>query len=149
MRRFVVIGFVVAIAVSIRYATVDGQEKKAGKDTLESLQADGLKNNHDVKVFEAKVRLAEAELARVRANLQAEIGKAYRELQVAIIVEKESQIRLQRAELAFKNKVIAHEDFGSAVLTHAKFRSERVTAEERLKILVGRPIGEIAEPKMN
>src|SRR5262245_25936147 len=111
MRRIVAIGFIAVLAVTIRFATVDGQEKKDAKqpprlESLEALQAEGLKNSHDIKVYEAKVRLAEAELAAMRAKVLAKISAAHAEVEGAVVSEKEGRIRLKRAEVSYANKVI-------------------------------------------
>jgi hypothetical protein len=44
---------------------------------------------------------------------------------------------------------VSAEDLGAALLTFAKIKLERNQAELRLRILVGRPIGEIADPKVD
>jgi hypothetical protein len=42
---------------------------------------------------------------------------------------------------------ISVEDFEAATMAWIKLRNERAAAERRLGILVGRPIGAIAEPR--
>jgi hypothetical protein len=159
MRKTFLVGFVFAIALTTRQGVAEGQEKKAEqpkKDSLEALIADGMKNNPDIKVAEEKVRvaLAKARLAEVeaeaeRAKLKAKIAAAFAEVEAARTAEKEGLVRQVRADNLLKNKVISFEEHGAASLTVAKLRTERVFAEERLKILVGRSIGETGAPAKN
>jgi outer membrane protein TolC len=159
MRRFVAIGIAVVVAIGItRLGVIEGQEKKdpPGKDSLEKLQADGLKNNNDIKVAEAKMRiaeaklrLAEAEVERARARAKGEIATAFADFQAALAAEKEANIRRIRVEKLRMSGAVSAEDLGAALLTFAKIKLERNQAELRLRILVGRPIGEIADPKVD
>jgi hypothetical protein len=159
MRRLICLALVMIAALCMsRFEIADGQEKKQDlkKDSLEALIADGLKNCPDIKVAEekvrvalAKVRLAEAETEAVRAHLKAKISAAYAEVEAARASEQEGRARMNRADTLLRDKAIAFEEHGAALLTFTKLRNERIVAQERLKMLVGRTIGGTGTPAKN
>lgn len=118
-------------------------EAKAG--TLEQLQAEALKNNPDLRVSEAKLRLAEAEFARDRANLLANIRGAFAEVEVARVAEAEGMNRFQTAQTLLPDK-ISRDEYGTIALTYYKLRKEVVVAEARLQFLLGRPTVQKSTP---
>jgi outer membrane protein TolC len=74
-----------------------GKAPPAKADPVEELQAEALKNNTDIKVAEAKVRLAEAELEQVRSHLKAKVAVAYAEVEAARVGAREGFDRYSRA----------------------------------------------------
>lgn len=134
--------FLCLLASTIQPFGAAGQEKKpdqppAKPRSLEELQTEALKQNFDVKIAEAKLRLAEVELERARAVVKAQVATAHAELDAAVAGEGEGHNRYKRAELLYKNGSVSAEDLGAATLTYAKLRNERIAAELRLKQIIG------------
>ncbi len=110
MRRSIALflgGFLFLLASACLPFGAAGQDKKpdqppAKPRSLEEMQAEALKNSHDVKVAQARLRLAEAELERTRAIVKAQIVAAHADLEAALASENEGETRYKRAEVLYK-----------------------------------------------
>lgn len=105
--------------------------------TLEQMKAALLKNNPDLRLAEAKLRLAEAKFARTRDQLLSKLEIAYAEVEAARRAEDEARIRYLRAIELFNNKSMGAQEFGSNQLAYFTIRETARLAEARLQALVG------------
>ena len=147
MRRFLPLVVIATLWFSPSTSWAQGEKKPAVKPaTLEQLQAETLKNNHHIKVAEAKLRLAEAELVRTRADLKHQIAIAHADFEAALAAEEEGLIRLKTAKFLFEKKCISREDYSSALVTYSNLKTNRIDYERRLNQLLGRPAVEKTPP---
>jgi outer membrane protein TolC len=105
---------------------------------VEELQAEALKNNPDIMVELAKLRLAEARVERVRTIVKLRVAWAHAEHEAARAEFAEGQDRYGRALKLFEKHAIAQEDLSSARLTMAKLRGEMIAKEMQLNLLLAR-----------
>ena len=146
MRRTLAVSLIVVFCLSIGSTPAQISKEPAKPDSLEQLQAEALKNNADIKVAEAKLKLAEAVFERVRANLNAKIATAYAEVESTEAAVFEGRGALRRAaELHFK-KSISTEELDAVRATVRKLDSDRAVKAAKLQLLVGRPTLKKAQP---
>src|SRR5262245_49837883 len=125
MKRILCVGVVAVLAFVPSVAQEKNVEDPLPKlEDLDKLQADAIKNHPAVKVTEAKVRLAEAELAQTQAIVKAKVRAAYANINAAQAAEAEALSRHQRATELFLRKAINSEELGAAKLTYIKYRYE-------------------------
>lgn len=138
MRTILAIALASLVVISVGPAQ-QPNPAPAKADPLEQLQAKALKNNPNIKVLEAKARLAEAMLEQERAHLKAKVAVQFAEVLAARAGVAEGKERYDRAERLFKQKppAIAKEDLGAAKLTYEKLKAELAIHEAKLKALVG------------
>jgi hypothetical protein len=117
-----------------------GDPKQPAPAGLEELLAQALKQNPEIKVAEAKVRLAEAELSQMRQHVLAKIIAAHAEVQAAQAILQEAESRLARLkELIGKQPgVVSREELSGAELTRDKYRFELASKQAQLVVLVGK-----------
>lgn len=124
-----------------------GQKKKKGagsKETklsavsLDELLAQALKENPDIRVSDAKVREAEAELNRTRLAVMQKVTKAYHELAGRKAILAEAKARLDRANALYKTAAIGQDELSLARLTLERAAAEVAELEAELPYLVGK-----------
>ncbi len=127
--------------VALTYKTQALESLKARSraltNTLENQLAQALKNNPDIRVAEAKVREAEAELNRVRLQVSQKITVLNAEIARTRKTYEEATIKAQTAERQFQTKSIALEDYRSAVLKRDKLQLDLTCLEAELPYLLG------------
>lgn len=139
MRRFLAVSLIAAFSLSTGVSQSQVRNDPPAKpDSLEALQAEALKNNPDIKVALAKLRLAEAKFERVRTNLKLQVELAHAEVEAARAGFAEGNERYKRAQQLFVKGAIAREELGAAELTMLKLRSEKTVKEAQLHLLLGR-----------
>jgi hypothetical protein len=115
-----------------------GDPGPPGKLSLEELMAKALKQNPDILVAEAKVRLAEVELNQVRQQILAKVAMAYAEVKVAQVYLQEAEVRLERARVLYAQKAIPKEDLTAQLLAVEKYQAELTKRQLELQALVGK-----------
>lgn len=118
--------------------TKKNEEKPA---SLDQLIAEALKNNPDLRVAEAKVREAEAELYRTRIRVTTDLQGVHAEIEAAEAGHKEALIRWKRAEKLFQSGSLSREDYDQALLTYLKMNAELVAKQAKLPYLLGKQAG--------
>lgn len=116
------------------------KEKETPKksETLDQLIAEALKNNPDLRVVEAKLRLDELEAARARMKLSAEITQLHADIEAAQAAAKEGKARYDRAKSLHEKGAISAEDLAGALLTWTKLKTELASLQGRMPYLLGR-----------
>jgi hypothetical protein len=113
------------------------KEKDLKKMTLDELLAKALKDNPDLRVAEAKVREAEAELNRTRVHLLQKVAKQFEEIAANREIATEARRRLEtETKISSSQREIA-----DARLTAVKTNAEVVKSEAELAYLVGKQPG--------
>src|SRR5262249_17538189 len=107
--------------------------------------ARALKNNADISVAEAKVRLAEAELHRTQQAVLGKIVTLYAEIDAASKTLSEAEKRVLRltqlrAQPGGKS-IVTDEEFGMALVTHDKYKAELAVKKAELSVLIGKKTG--------
>ena len=140
MRRFPAFSMIVALWLSADFGQSQVSKEPASKpDSLEELQAEALKNNPDIKVALAQVRLAEAKLDQVRAKLRSELPLTCAELEAARAGFAEASERYQRTQKMQERCGGYKEELAGAKLTIDRLQHELVVRESQLQFLLGRP----------
>lgn len=140
MRTVCLYALIAGVLLSMGTTTAqDAKEAPSKPPTLAELQAAALKNNGDIKVAEAKVRLAEAELDRVRAHVQAKVAVAFAEFEATRLAMAEGTERYQRVSELYNRRppAISKEEFSAAKLTAERLRAEFQLREAELRVIVG------------
>jgi hypothetical protein len=129
------------------YAQV--QQKREKKETpteapeqapaLEQLIAEALKNNPDVRVAEAKVHEAEAQLARTRTLVAAEISALQAELKAVQVTVDGAMARYQRMKELAQLKSIDAKVVDESLLSLMKAEAELAVKQAKLPFLLGKP----------
>lgn len=109
-------------------------------DSLEKLLSQALKSNPDIRVAEAKLREAEAELHRARLQVTQRIAVTYqlREQQRAAV--EWSTKKLERVYQLNKKSVISREDIDMAQRELAEAKAKLAAIEADLSYAVGLPL---------
>jgi hypothetical protein len=122
------------------------KEKDLKKMTLDELLAKALKDNPDLRVAEAKVREAEAELNRTRLQVLQKVAKVYQEIALARqIVDGETR-QLERLKALGRSGAVSQEELGKTELAVERAKAEVAKLEAELPYLVGKQPG--AAPTM-
>jgi hypothetical protein len=103
--------------------------------------AEALKNNPDIRVAEAKVREAEAELNRTRMKVVSELSLIHAEIQAAQAEVDEAKHRYDRAIILHQRGALANEELGGAKLTLQKVTAELDIKRAKLPYLLGKQTG--------
>lgn len=105
-------------------ATDRKEELKPAAGSLEDLIAQALRNNPDIRVAEAKLREAEAELQRARVAAGQKVAGLYHSIDIARKAVAEAQQRFVTVNALRQRKAASDED-----LRAAEFAQERAIAE--------------------
>jgi len=121
----------------------DAQKPEPAKlESLEALQAKALQNDLDIKIAEAKLRVAQLELERTQMKLKSRLAKLHGDLKDALAEEKVAVNRYLRTEDLFKRGGESREVRDAAFLAFAKIRDDRRAIEKKLTDLVSGVPGE-------
>ncbi len=113
-------------------------KKEAPKElSLEAMLARALKANPDLRVAEAKVREAEAELNRTRLLVMQKVAKLNAEIMAAKFLLQEVQARLERAKKVHDRKLISEEEFREKEMGLEKVKADLAKLEAELPYLLG------------
>jgi outer membrane protein TolC len=132
---------------------------------LAHLQADARQNNVDIKVAQAKMRLAEAELERAktlklpnieeasakvrdaaaqvdqeRKHVERRVAAHFSEFLAYQEAERASKKLLDEAASKLEAQTISAKDYAAAALNWAQVKSNAVAANEKIRLLVGHRI---------
>jgi hypothetical protein len=107
--------------------------------SLDELLALAMKYNPDLRVADAKVREAEAELERVRLQISQKLVAMRGKIEVARKMVAEAQARYHRAEELFKKGAMPREELDGAELQLARYKAELADLEAELPYVVGKP----------
>lgn len=119
-----------------------GKKEPAKKaEMLEQLIAEALKNNPDIRVAEAKLRVAEAEAERARIKLIAELTTLHADIEGAQASAEEAKKKYQRLELLYSRSAVAREDVDAALSSYVKRKAELASLQAKLPYLLGRQNG--------
>jgi hypothetical protein len=119
-----------------------GQSKDAkppGPLDLEDAMAKALKNNSEIRLAEAKVRAAEAELDRVQQQVLAKILVTTAELKGSRAILAETQRRLENLKRlrASGNGAVSDLEIGDASTAVAKYSGDVDSKQAELDVLMG------------
>src|ERR1044072_3331470 len=125
--------------------TNDPRPMKKGSGTaqagsLESLIAEALKNNPDVRVAESRIKESEAMLNRGRMQVVVELSTLYAEIQVAEAMVAEAKARHEAAKRLVDVKAMSAEEDGAGQLTLGKVKADLAVKQPKLPFLLGRPV---------
>lgn len=124
-------------------------EKKLESMRLDEVMAQALKGNPDIRVAEAKLREAEAELYRVRVTVLNRVVILRNEIRSAQATAEEATSRYQRQkELVAKGAASAPE-LSTARAAAEKFKADLAVKEAELDLLIGKHQGKLGEPIRN
>src|SRR5262245_53397265 len=115
-------------------------EPQAKKDAaLEDLLDKALKHNADVRVAEAKVLEAQAELSRARQQLVQKVTTLHAQIAAQKTVETEALGRRERARALHKQGGIAKEELDAMEAAWQKAKADLAVLEAQMRYLVGQP----------
>src|SRR5262249_45888611 len=102
---------------------------------------EALKTNPDVRVAEAKVREAEAELNRTRMKVVSELSLLHAEIQAAQAEADEADRRYERAKTLYQKRALAVEELGAVKRTLEKVTAGLDIKRAKLPYLLGKQSG--------
>ncbi len=105
---------------------------------LEDQLAQALRDNPDIRVAEAKVRSAEAELHRVRLQVMKDIFKFNADIEATQKTVEEAKQRFLKAKRLHERNAISREDYQAAQLTLERFQAELARQQAELPHLLGK-----------
>jgi len=123
------------------------QEKKKPnpKDAeLEDMYQQALQKNADIRVAEARVREAEAELDRIRQQVLHKILKFHHDVDAAKALAEEYRARYERELELFKKGASSLGEVGAAKATWEKGKADLKVLEAQLPYLLGKQATEKA-----
>ncbi len=121
----------------------EGEEKD--KATLEDLLAEALKNNPDLRVANAKVQEAEAELNRTRLTVLQKVATFYASRKAAQAKVAEAEQRFARMKALLASSAISQEEYRLAEQSLRTAKAELELVEADLPGLLGRPPQKMAQ----
>jgi multidrug efflux pump subunit AcrA (membrane-fusion protein) len=116
----------------------DKPAKTVEQMSLDELLALALKNNPDLRVADAKVHKAEAELNRVRLQVTQKLVTLRNSIQAAQATAGEAQSRFYRVSQLLVTKQASQEEYDAAEATLARYKAEVATLQAELKYVVGK-----------
>jgi len=121
--------------------------EKAAAPSLDDLIAQALRSNPDIRVAEAKVREAEAELERTRLVTARKVAELHHSIDTARKTRDEAKQRLQEVARMGNRGVITAEEVRAAQLTWERFVSEVAKLEAEMQALLGKLPGKLGQEK--
>jgi hypothetical protein len=112
---------------------------------LEELMAQALKNNGDIRVAEAKMREAEAELYRARVNVLNRVVMLHHDGRAAKAAADEATARFERDKELMKTGSIPLAEMSAARAAMMKFKADLAVKEAELDLLIGKHHPKTAE----
>jgi hypothetical protein len=116
------------------------EEMRKDQRSLQDLLSQALKNNADIRVAEAKVREAEAELHRTRVTVLNKIAMLQQEIKSAKAAADEATSRFERdVELSRKQlNALSAAELSASRAAMMKFKADLAVVEAQLDGLVGK-----------
>jgi DNA-directed RNA polymerase subunit L len=151
MRSVMIKGWLTAALVLSAAGLALGQQPSGGppskeaadkeKHKLEELLAKALKDNPDVRVAEAKVREAEAELNRARLLVAQKVTAFAAAHDAARKGVEEAEAKLKRMAELGRQKVVSIEELREAEAVLARAKAELAKVEAEMPYLLGKQAG--------
>jgi hypothetical protein len=113
-------------------------KKPSAKSKLEEMLEQALQNNPDIRVAEAKVREAEAELSRTRLLVTQKVVALNAALDAARSTMHEAEVRFVRLKKLVETGAAPAEELAAAELTYQRFKAEMAKLESEAPYLTGR-----------
>jgi hypothetical protein len=113
-------------------------EARKEKKALDDLLAQALRNNADVRVAEAKLREAEAELYRVRMTVLTRIAVLQNEIKSRKAAADEAAIRVQNTRRLHSQNIVSAAELSAALANEMKYKSDLAVVEAELDGLLGK-----------
>jgi hypothetical protein len=115
-----------------------GEKKPAKKSVLEEMLEQALRHNPDIKVAEAKLHEAEAELNRTRLAVTQKVATLYAALDAARKGVEAAETDLARVSRAYKAGTVAEGELHAAVRAVAVAKAALAKAEAEVPYLLGK-----------
>lgn len=106
--------------------------------SLEELLSQAMKNNPDIRVAEAKLREAEAELNRTRLQVIQKVVTHQHDVDAIKKTVAEAENRLKAVQKLHERGAVSIEEVRAAELTAMRYKSELAKAEAELPYLLGK-----------
>jgi hypothetical protein len=119
--------------------TSPAKPEKPKPSELEQMLTEALVNNPDIRVAEAKLREAEAELNRVRLQALQKLGSMHHSLEMQRAAVKGAEASLEQAESNRARGVNLLESTQQLQALLAKEKAKLAALETELPLLLGRP----------
>jgi hypothetical protein len=110
----------------------------ADKPSLEDLLTQALKNNPDIRVAEARVQKAEAELNRTRLEVMQKVVKFHAARTAAQARVTEAEKQLQRVRNLLASSAISQQDYQAAQQALITAKAELEAVEADMPALIGK-----------
>ncbi|OAI49624.1 hypothetical protein AYO44_06365 [Planctomycetaceae bacterium SCGC AG-212-F19] len=107
--------------------------------TLEQMLAQAGQDNPDIRVAQAKLREADADLNRTRLLVAQKVVKLYQDVKVQRAALTETEQRLRRVEQLYQQKAVALSEVDIAKQALIQARAKLESAEAELPYLLGAP----------
>lgn len=127
--------------------SVPPKAEKPAAPSLEELLSQALKNNPDIRVGEAKVREAEAELSRTRLTVAQKVAGVYHSLELARKSLEQADQHMAESKQLYQRGAIAPPELRSAQLAREKAAAEVARLEAELPTLLGKMPGQVGADK--
>jgi hypothetical protein len=108
---------------------------------LDAVFAEALKNNPDIRVAEAKLREAEAELYRVRVNVLNRVVILRHDIRSAKAAADEARSRYEREKALAARGGSGAADLSAAFAAAEKYLADLAVKQAELDLLIGKPHG--------
>jgi hypothetical protein len=105
--------------------------------SLEDLISEALKNNPEIRVGEAKVREAEAELNRTRLTVAQKVAALYHSIEIARKTQEEANQKLARFQHLMKTAAVSQEEYREVLLGKERAAAELAKLEAEMPTLLG------------
>jgi hypothetical protein len=114
------------------------EEMRKDRTALQDLLAQALKNNADIRVAEAKVREAEAELYRTRMAILNKIAMLQQQIRSRKAEVDEATSRYEREKILFNKGGSSAAEVSAAAAAVMKYKADLAVVEAELDGLVGK-----------
>lgn len=149
MSRSILFALVCVLALGLSGSRAQSEKGKGEKKkqpeqgALEEMYERALRNNADIRVAEAKLREADAELNRIRQQVLHKIFKIHHEIDAAKALVDEYKARYDREVFLFeKGADISPAEVGAAKATLEKSKADYKTLEAQLPYLLGQSVSD-------
>jgi hypothetical protein len=119
-------------------ATPSKSATKPVRSELEQLLLNAMQNNPDIRVSEAKVREAEAELNRTRIQVLQKVSTLYSTIEAQKTAIARAQVSLDRVNRLLQNKAVGPEELQQTEATLTAEKSKLASAESEMTGLLGK-----------
>lgn len=122
-------------------------EKNPDPGSLDDLIAQALRDNPDIRVAEAKLREADAELNRARMTVAQKVASLYHSLEIAKKTRDEAKIHYDDLLRLQRGAVVSAEEVRKARLAWELAINELAKLEAELPALLGKMPGKLGQAK--